>query len=188
MFFSMRLTDESIKQYMSETSYSTWKPVLAFFAVGIIGFGGAYLFIPYSEAIASVYGWIVGIAMLATVFGVIGRSMERTKRIADSFTNEHLQSTLSYGTYYKLAPNFFESRHHIRYYVKFKDENGKVRKCSIAESDDKRIYHTYKKGDLVVVLKYPRYNGRGYQYKAFDAQSFHNYSSIPFESWVEKDW
>lgn len=188
MFFSMRLTDESIKQYMSETSYSTWKPVLAFFAVGIIGLGGAFLFVPYGETIANIYIIIINIAMYATAFAVIGLSMKQRQQIADSFVDEHLKSTLSYGTYYKLAPNFFESRHHIRYYVKFKDENGKVRKCSIAESDDKRIYHTYKKGDPVVVLKYPRYNGRGYQYKAFDAQSFHNYSSIPFESWVEKDW
>ena len=188
MFFSMRLTDESIKQYMAETSYSTWKPVLAFFAVGIIGLGGTFLFVPYSEMIGNAYILIINMAMCVTAFTVIVRGTKRTRQIADSFADEHLKSTLSYGTYYKLAPNFFERRYHIVYYVKFKDENGKIRKCSIAESDDKRIYHTYKKGDVVVVLKYPRYNGRGYKYKAFDAQSFNNHSSIPFESWFEKDW
>lgn len=188
MFFSMRLTDDDIKGYMSETSYSNWLPVAAFFAVGIMGFSVVAFCAQYGEAFFSACAAIVTLAMFVTLFSVIGRGVERCKEVKDSFTDEHLQASLSYGTFYKLAPNFFESKHHIRYYVKFKDENGKIRKCAIAESDDKRIYHTYKKGDAVVVLKYPIYKRKGYKYQAFDASSFSNKSSLPFGSWAEEDW
>ena len=187
MFFDHRLTDDGIKDLIAETSVSVWKAVVLYFVVGL-GLASLAVFILPNEHLQEIASIFLGLFMFFLLFKLVAAQVNKKYAIKEALGDEHLKASLSYGTYHKLKPSFFESKRRFIYYVKFRDENGKMHKCEIAESDDKQIFHTYKRGDPVIVLKYPRYKGKGYKYAAFDPKSFRNYSSLPFESWGEKDW
>lgn len=186
MFFNECLCDDDIKKYIADTSISILASVFIYFFVGLILFA-TLLFVP-NENLREALSWVAGVAMIFVLYKVVSFQTDRAERIKESLIDEHLKASLMNGTYIKLAPNFFEKKRQFTYYIKVRTENGKVCKCPISEQDDKQIFHTYTKGQPVVILKYPRYKRPGYKYEAFDAATFRNQSSLSFDSCGEVDW
>ena len=185
MFFRKYLDDDDIKMHIAETSISVIPPLIIYALVAIV-VAVALIFVPnenWREALALV----LGVGTMFVLYKAICAQVDKAYEIKNSLTNEHLKATLSYGTYYKVSQNWFESRHHIRYYVHFKDAHGGKHKREVSKEEYNRIKETYKPEQRVVVLKYLKHQGHGYAYDAFDAATLQNHSSIDIRSWNEED-
>ena len=186
MFFRKYLDDDDIKTHIADTSISLIPPFI-FYTLIVVIVSIALMCIP-DENWREALSWICGVGAMVVLFKAVCAQVNKADRIKQSLINEHLKATLSYGTYCKVSQNWFESRHHIHYYVHFKDACGGKHKRAVTKDEYNRIKESYKPRQRVVVLKYPKHQGRGYAYDAFDAATLQNHSSISIRSWNDEDF
>ena len=168
------LTDDLIKTKVSQTAGSK----IMNFALPLFlgGFGLAM--------VSSMFGldWLFALIFPCIFFGIPGLIV--ASLVASSNAKKNMTSSDWSGSRLFLSEFVGTRRHHKSkggdsYYLVFLDETGTQQRQKVNYSVYREFKDNCNQGDVIVLLKYPKYKQEGFGYHMFDAANFRNESSIP---------
>ena len=168
------LTDDLIKTKVSQTAGSK----IMGFALPLFlgGFGLAM--------VSSMFGldWLFMLVFPCLFVGIPGLII--ASLVASNNAKKNMTSSDWSGSRLFLSEFVGTRRHHKSkggdsYYLVFLDETGTQQRQRVNYSVYREFKDNCNQGDVIVLLKYPKYRQEGYDYHMFDAANFRNESSIP---------
>lgn len=167
------LTDELIKSKIASTAGSKLVNKIPILFIG--GFILAFIS-TFVEA-----QWLFSLVFLAIFMGVPGiivYSFIYANKVKNNLTLSDVNKAQLVLSEFVGTRRHRKSKGGTSYYALFLDDNGVQQREKINSLAYREFSQNLKSGDVVVLLKYPKYEEEGYGYHVMDAADFENQSSI----------
>jgi hypothetical protein len=168
------LTDDLIKTRVSQTAGSK----IMGFALPLFlgGFGFAI--------ISSIFNlhWLFMIVFPCLFLGMPGlivASFIASSNAKKNMTRSDWSGSRLFLSEFVGAKRHYRSKGGDSYYLVFLDETGTQQRQKVNSCVYREFKNNCNQGDIIVLLKYPKYRQEGFGYHMFDAANFRNESSIP---------
>lgn len=167
------LTDELIKSKIASTAGSK---LLS--KIPILFIGGFVLAFISTFIEAQWLFMLVFLVMFMGVPGIVIYSLAYSNKVKKTLTLNDVNKAQLVLSEFVGTRRHHKSKGGTSYYALFLDDNGVQQREKINSMAYREFNQNLKSGDVVVLLKYPKYEEEGYGYHMMDAADFDNQSSI----------